>query len=420
MAVRVDKTKLLTKHYTKGRGGEQIEYVVLHHNAGNLTVEGCWDVWQTREASAHYQVEYDGTRGRLVRDEDTAWHAANGPANRKSISIEHANSKGTTGPLTDATLKSGAELVAELCIEHGLGRPRWKKNVFPHSHFTSTACPGHIAGSQNPEYMKAAQAHYDKLTGKEVTMASSNLPPISWTHFDEGQTSGKANGNVKIIQGYLRRQGIKYMPKLPDGIHDDYSFAGVTTWQVAAGRKPTGKLSPEDFTTLVDWGKQFHPINLPVEPKRAAVSATSAKSTYVRPVRDHVVHPISAAWRKPGKWAAGHHTGVDIACPSGTPVYATIGGDVRTKARRGIWGAQGTSKSHAYGIYIVINDDKDGSDWAYCHLSKVLVKEGQKVKTGQLIGYSGNTGNSTGPHLHVERRPRYGRYGSDRNPNLWP
>ena len=44
----------------------------------------------------------------------------------------------------------------------------------------------------------------------------------------------------------------------------------------------------------------------------------------------------------------------------------------------------------------------------------------QGVRTNQLIGYSGNTGNTTGPHLHLERRPRYGGYGSDKNPNLWP
>lgn len=127
-------------------------------------------------------------------------------------------------------------------------------------------------------------------------------------------------------------------------------------------------------------------------------------ANYVRPVKDYTRHPISAAYRKPGKWVAGYHTGVDIQCPVGTPVYATVGGDVRTQRRGG-------SRLHgsAYGVMVVINDDVDGSDWMYCHLSRVVVSEGQKVATGQLIGYSGNTGNSTGPAR--SRRTQKSRWG---------
>lgn len=141
-------------------------------------------------------------------------------------------------------------------------------------------------------------------------------------------------------------------------------------------------------------------------------SASEAQAaSYVRPVKNPTAHPITAAWRIPGPWQAGYHTGVDIGCPIGTPVYATIAGDCRTG--RASWGA-------AYGTMILINDNVDGSDWGYCHLSRRVVSDGQAVATGQLLGYSGNTGNTTGPHLHLERRPRYGGYGSDKNPNLWP
>ena len=142
-----------------------------------------------------------------------------------------------------------------------------------------------------------------------------------------------------------------------------------------------------------------------------AVAPAAQAASYVRPVKDPAAHPITAQWRQPGSWAAGYHTGVDIGCPVGTPVYATIGGDVRTG--RANWGA-------AYGTMILINDNVDGSDWGYCHLSRSVVSEGQRVATGQLIGYSGNTANTTGPHLHLKRRPRYGGYGTDKNPNLWP
>lgn len=142
-----------------------------------------------------------------------------------------------------------------------------------------------------------------------------------------------------------------------------------------------------------------------------ATAPVAQAASYVRPVRDPGIHPITAGYHIRGPWAAGYHTGVDIGCPIGTPVYATIGGDVRTG--RANWGA-------AYGTMILINDNVDGSDWGYCHLSRRVVSDGQRVETNQLIGYSGNTGNTTGPHLHLERRPRYGGYGSDRNPNLWP
>ncbi len=143
----------------------------------------------------------------------------------------------------------------------------------------------------------------------------------------------------------------------------------------------------------------------------AVGTASEAEAaSYVRPVRDHNRHPITAQWRQPGNWAAGYHTGVDIGCPVGTPVYATIGGDVRANRN---WGS-------AYGTLLLINDNVDGSDWGYCHMSRVVVRDGQRVATNQLIGYSGATGRVTGPHLHLERRPRQGGYGTDRNPNLWP
>lgn len=112
---------------------------------------------------------------------------------------------------------------------------------------------------------------------------------------------------------------------------------------------------------------------------------------------------ITTRFKKPGKhWSKGYHTGVDYAVPVGTDVYAMQGGTV-TAAN---WGK-------SYGTQIVIDQDalNDGTPnripggWAiYAHLSESLVKPGQRVEKGQLIGKSGNTGNSTGPHLHTEVR----------------
>lgn len=159
-----DKTRLLTKHYNAGRSGASIQYIVVHHNAGvNLTVDDCWNIWQNRQASAHYQVQSDGLIGQLVNDWDTAWHAGDWNANCRSIGIEHANNCAGPWTISDKALESGAHLVAALCKLYGLGRPTWLGNVFPHKYFQATQCPGEIAGSQNAQYMARAQAWYDAM-----------------------------------------------------------------------------------------------------------------------------------------------------------------------------------------------------------------------------------------------------------------
>jgi murein DD-endopeptidase MepM/ murein hydrolase activator NlpD len=102
---------------------------------------------------------------------------------------------------------------------------------------------------------------------------------------------------------------------------------------------------------------------------------------------------ITTGYHVPGKnWSVGYHTGVDFAAPVGTDVLAVADGIV-AKAN---WGS-------AYGTQIV-QALSDGTYVIYAHLSKSLVKPGDKVKKGQHIGESGNTGNSTGAHLHFERR----------------
>lgn len=161
--VEADENLILNKHFTPGRAGT-INKIVLHHNAGNLTIRGCYNVWQDREASAHYQVQSDGRIGQLVWDKDTAWHAGDFNANATSIGIEHADCQTRPWMISAACLENGAHLVAALCKYYKLGRPTWMKNVFPHSHFSATECPASIAGSQNAAYMKRAQEWYDAMT----------------------------------------------------------------------------------------------------------------------------------------------------------------------------------------------------------------------------------------------------------------
>jgi murein DD-endopeptidase MepM/ murein hydrolase activator NlpD len=86
------------------------------------------------------------------------------------------------------------------------------------------------------------------------------------------------------------------------------------------------------------------------------------------------------------------HKGIDLSSPTGTPIYATADGVVT----RADWFS-------SYGLFISL-DHGAALETRYGHLSRLNVAEGQEVKKGDLIGYVGSTGRSTGPHLHYEVR----------------
>ena len=161
-----DTYRLMNKHYTPGRGGRTIRYIVRHHTAGVLTTDQVWNVWQDRQASAHYIVEPSGRIGQLVNDWDTAWANGNANANAESITIEHSNSPGPDYPISDATIEEGAHLAAALCHGYGLGRPQFGVNIRDHREFYGTSCPYHLAngGKYHQRYMQRAQYWFDQMT----------------------------------------------------------------------------------------------------------------------------------------------------------------------------------------------------------------------------------------------------------------
>ena len=85
------------------------------------------------------------------------------------------------------------------------------------------------------------------------------------------------------------------------------------------------------------------------------------------------------------------HAGLDFAAPQGTPIYATANGTVTVAGNKG----------NGYGNHVIINHGY-GYETLYGHMVKVKARSGQKVTRGEVIGWVGNTGKSTGPHCHYE------------------
>lgn len=126
-------------------------------------------------------------------------------------------------------------------------------------------------------------------------------------------------------------------------------------------------------------------------PQAAVLELGGPGARFIWPLRGRLTSPFGPRTH-PIYGTPDFHSGVDLAVPVGTPVHAAAPGTVIWAAARG-----------GYGLLVVI-DHGDGYSTYYAHLSRILVEVGQFVEVGQVIALSGNTGLSTGPHLHFEIR----------------
>ena len=107
-------------------------------------------------------------------------------------------------------------------------------------------------------------------------------------------------------------------------------------------------------------------------------------------------------YRYCSRWYGGSHRGVDICAPAGTPIYASAGGTIYKAG----YDRQGAGTNYGYSVII---NHAGGYSTVYAHCLSLVVHAGQTVKQGQLIGYVGSTGRSSGNHCHFEIR-RNGTY----------
>ncbi len=120
-----------------------------------------------------------------------------------------------------------------------------------------------------------------------------------------------------------------------------------------------------------------------------------AKNAWQVPVTPGVYHLTSRFGDCSSLWSHCH-TGLDFAAPSGTPVHAVTAGTVSQ-----------TGYAGAYGNQTIVTLE-DGTEMWYCHQTTIGVSPGQQIEAGEVIGTVGSTGNTTGPHLHLEVRPGAG------------
>ncbi|MFI9766229.1 M23 family metallopeptidase [Streptomyces sp. NPDC052415] len=194
---------------------------------------------------------------------------------------------------------------------------------------------------------------------------------------------GKRNEDIRLVQKALIKRGRKIDEVT--GRFGPQTKAAYRAEQLAQGFRGSAADGVPGPTSLAALGRLTGLFRLDGKPP--------AKGRVPSPVPGHKV-TFGFFQRGPYAWkpdGVGRHTGQDFAADSGVPVVAVRGGKV----------AWSNGKGGAYGQWIGLAAD-NGHVYTYCHLSERKVRAGQRVTAGQQLGKVGNTGNSTGPHLHFE------------------
>ena len=179
---------------------------------------------------------------------------------------------------------------------------------------------------------------------------------------------------------------VQYVPN-----DDWYTTDQVTLQDPSAGRRKIVALTTYHNDSEVSREVVKEEVYAEAVPK-IVERGTKIPPTYIKPISGGRLSSGFGGRKAPTKGASSYHKGIDWATPIGTTVVASNAGTVVQA---------GWASGYGYVVYI---NHADGRQTRYGHLSKVLVSAGQTVQQGQKIALSGNTGRSTGPHIHFEIR----------------
>lgn len=176
--------------------------------------------------------------------------------------------------------------------------------------------------------------------------------------------------------------------------------SAVASVSTRSDRQPVSRTAQREALEQAADEKLHSKVKAQAEQRKAALrrlarkaeqqAAEVARSRWTLPVSGY---HLTATFGAGGSLWASDHTGLDFATAYGSPIVAVSGGTITFAGYDG-----------AYGNKVVITLD-NGTELWFAHMSAIAVSVGEEVEQGELIGYVGATGNTTGPHLHLEVRP---------------
>lgn len=206
--------KILTNNYDS-RGSARVCKITIHHMAGNLSVETCGNVFQTREASANYGIGTDGRVGGYVPEEYRAWSTANYDNDKQSINIELANDGGaeTNWHVSDTAIEKCIQLCVDICKRYGFTLVYDETpngSLTRHNMFMATTCPGGYLQSKFPYIVNEVNKRLDEDLPNTGDWFIINDEEGAWLLDEEGNRKQCYNYGTDVIYQSIGYQKFGY------------------------------------------------------------------------------------------------------------------------------------------------------------------------------------------------------------------
>lgn len=243
-------------NYTKGRGGNKINHITVHHMAGVMSAEQCGAIFARagRGGSAHYGIGNDGKIAWYVDESDRAWADSNWSSNCTTVSIETSNSStGGDWPVSDAAYDSLVKLVADIAKRNGLGTLVAGKNLTWHSMYAKTQCPGDYLRARMDDIANKANA----INNSQPAPAPAPAPQPS-TGFLPAKgywTLGDQDVRVGRLASFMRKTFPSYTP--PAALGNYYGrnlFGAIKEFQRRTGLEADGSTGKITYKKLQSFG----------------------------------------------------------------------------------------------------------------------------------------------------------------------
>ena len=245
-----------------------------------------------------------------------------------------------------------------------------------------------------------AQTLLDRVKRLYTTQADSSADFVQQVHVDSVVAESRLAGEPQTVFETLSdrldvraRRSVTYTETIPFGTVTRENDAEYQDYRETVRQGQTGEAVVTAEIQTLDGEENERTIVARTVLRSASDEIVEVGTKNIGIGTGSFVHPVSGyTFTSAFKWRWGRlHSGVDLAVPEGTPVRASDNGKVILAENSG----------DGYGNYIIL-DHGNGFKTLYGHNSALCVSVGDIVSQGDLIAYSGSTGNSTGPHLHFE------------------